>query len=153
MNSFTEITSNLYADGGFPHIRLCYVENIEEDKKSREFSSKNIMSIQNILNRRRNNDLLFPKRTTRNINNIDEKMVQDYISSSKSPDDDNDNFIINKKIEKLSSDSDSDELQFKFNKISDKDIRNISNLNVSKILKRTAKKGSKRGSKRGSKKN
>jgi len=48
MNSLSENIENLYSDGGFPHIKICYTENIDEDKKRREFSSKNVMSIQNI---------------------------------------------------------------------------------------------------------
>ncbi len=47
-------TNDLYSDGGFPHIRLCIEKSIETEKARKEFNTKNIMSIKNILDRRRN---------------------------------------------------------------------------------------------------
>lgn len=55
---------NLYPDGGFPLIKLCTTDNIT-DKTKKEFSSKNIMSIQNILDKRRNFGLNKPIKQSR----------------------------------------------------------------------------------------
>lgn len=42
-----------YSDGGFPHIKLCAPVIVEQDKSTREYSSSKVMSIQQILNYRK----------------------------------------------------------------------------------------------------
>ena len=118
--------NDLYSDGGFPFIRLSIKENIEEDKKKREFGSKNIMSIQNILNKRRQLDDVLSKRAVNN------DMFNEIVIPSED------------------SESSDQEIKFNFNTIVDNHVKDISNLNVKNLIKNRrsiSKKGSKKGSK------
>ena len=140
MNQNTDNIEDLFADGGFPHIKLCVNETVE-DKTKKEFSSKNVMSIQNILDKRRNtliNRQVKPMLPSRSIVNID--------------------------IVKPNNTLDTKPLVFNLN--DDDVLIDISNLDVSKSMlnepkylkprrsKRSkgSKKGSKKESKKGSKK-
>ena len=50
----TEV-EDIYANGGFPFIKICIKDDAMaiEEKTKREFNSKNVMSIQTILEKRR----------------------------------------------------------------------------------------------------
>jgi hypothetical protein len=125
MNSTID-NQNLFCDGGFPNIRVCTTETVSTDKKPKEFTP-NIMSIQNILDKRRAL-LSQPKRS----------------------------FVTEQKKQIISDSVDSESLTFNFNNI-DKVLKDISNTDVSKIMSRTktkksSRKGSKISYKKGSKK-
>lgn len=83
MDQNIDFNGDLFADGGFPHIRICVTETTE-DKTKKEFSSKNIMSIQNILDRRRNtliNRQIKPYSPSRTVN-VPTKPVENVDSES-----------------------------------------------------------------------
>ena len=66
--SDTENQEDIYSDGGFPQIKICMKDDaiVIEEKTKREFNSKNVMSIQSILNKRRSTPFLnMPKRLTK----------------------------------------------------------------------------------------
>ena len=58
--------NNIWANGGFPNIKIHTENNEIKEKTKKEFSVKNIISIQNILDKRKN--LLQFSRSTNNEN-------------------------------------------------------------------------------------
>ena len=99
-------TEDIYSDGGFPFIKICIKDDvIAEEKTKREFNPKNVMSIQSILEKRKSTPFL----------SLEQKRSISVGSKS-------------------NSDSDTD---IKFNHKYDiqKSIHDISNLDVTDLMK------------------
>ena len=131
MDQNINFNNDLFADGGFPHIKICVTETIE-DKTKKEFSSKNIMSIQNILDKRRNiltNRQIKQPLPSRTVN-IPTKPIENVDSES---------IVFNLKMDDILAD------------ISNLDVSRSLNVQT-KILKQKRSKGSKSKSSKSSKK-
>jgi hypothetical protein len=120
MNTIENI-NDIYPDGGFPHIRLCYTPILEDEKKRKEYSAKNIMSIQSILNKRR---------FIENIASARQSNAPTVETTTLKPD------IV-----------EGNPMKFKYTNIKNKRLRDIGNLNVSRIMSSKKSKKSKKRSK------
>jgi hypothetical protein len=80
------MSEELYADGGFPFIKLCNKDELveEKDKVKREFNPKNIMSIQSILDKRRSTPFLtLPSRSHSVKTNDSDDSISDQMTFNK----------------------------------------------------------------------